>query len=326
MKKVEIFLFDGADGMDVMGPLEVFSSATETFKYQGIVNKGYEVVFSAVKPGRIKLASGLEVIAEHAIASGDKSDYLVVPGGIDVQRIIKNGVENERIVEQLGSGVSRAKCIVSICTGAFFLARLGLLNGRRCTTHWRYADRLAEHYPLVDVNADAIYVEDGNIFTSAGVTAGIDLALALVEKDYGSKVAVDVARNLVLYLRRPGNQSQFSAPIELRNKAGDMFCKLHDWMLVNIDSALNVEALADFMAMSPRHFARLFASETGITPGKYIELMRIEKARELLSATSQSVSAIASLSGFHREERMRRIFIKNLGVTPSQYRCHFGVR
>jgi transcriptional regulator GlxA family with amidase domain len=173
---------------------------------------------------------------------------------------------------------------------------------------------------------NAIYVEDGDVYTSAGVTAGIDLALALVERDYGADIAIETARNLVLYFRRPGNQSQFSTPIELRKKAGNRFQKLHDWLLANISRPeLQIDTLAEFMAMSPRHFSRCFRQQTGMTPGKYLETIRLEKARELLGATTQSIKSVAYLCGFQQEERLRRLFIKQLGITPSQYRYHFGL-
>jgi len=164
------------------------------------------------------------------------------------------------------------------------------------------------------------------MYNSAGVTAGIDLALALIERDYGAEIAVETARNLVLYFRRPGNQSQFSAPIELRRTAGNRFQKLYDWLLNNISRPeLQVDALADFMAMSPRHFSRCFHQQTGMSPGKYLEKIRLEKARELLANTTQPIKSVAHLCGFQQEERLRRLFVKQLGITPSQYRCHFGI-
>lgn len=320
MKSVEMFLYEDACGLDVMGPLEVLSHATLMLQRDGKPEQGYEVVFSAEKPGPVLLGSGISVIANQPLASKTASDYFIVPGTIDPSHITSNATLMRAIKEK----ISNSHRNVSVCTGAFILAKAGLLDNKRCTTHWVFTDQLAEQYPTTQVLPDAIYVEDGNVFTSAGITAGIDLALALVERDYGAKLATQVAQNLVLYLRRPGNQSQFSTPMELRSKAGDRFSQLHDWILENIERPLNVESLADCMAMSPRNFARLFAQETGITPGRYIELMRVEKARELLTTTSQPINQIAGISGFQREERMRRVFIKILGITPSQYRYHFS--
>jgi transcriptional regulator GlxA family with amidase domain len=321
VKSVELVLFPQANGLDITGPLEVFSVASKIVRTSK-PGEGYEVLFTGEKPGPVTLESGLSVNVEKRCGETDTADYLVIPGGSDPAGFSSD----QQRLSYLGERAKRAHRIVSICTGAFILAKLGLLNGRRCTTHWRYASTLAEQYPSIDVCENAIYIEDGNVFTSAGVTAGIDLALALVERDYGADIAIETARALVLYFRRPGNQSQFSTPIELRKKAGSRFRELHEWLLENISRPeLQVETLADFMAMSPRHFSRCFHRQTGMTPGKYLESIRLEKARELLGTTTGSIKSIAYLCGFPQEERLRRLFIKQLGITPSQYRCHFGV-
>jgi transcriptional regulator GlxA family with amidase domain len=321
VKIVELVLFPNANGLDVAGPLEVFSVSSKLLG-AGESDQGYEVLFTGEKTGSVRLESGLTVSVEQTRRANEKADYLVIPGGSDPAGFSSD----KRRLRYLGERAKRADRIVSICTGAFIVAKLGLLDGKRCTTHWRYAQTLAEQYPSAIVRENAIYVEDGNVFTSAGVTAGIDLALALVERDYGADLAIETARNLVLYFRRPGKQSQFSAPIELRKKAGDRFRQLHDWLLKNISRPeLQVESLADFMAMSPRHFSRCFHQQTGMTPGKYLEKIRLEKARELLGTTTGSIKSIAYLCGFQQEERLRRLFIKQLGITPTQYRCHFGI-
>lgn len=322
LKTVEIFLYPNADAIDVTGPLEVFSVATEMLKQSRIDESGYDVRFSALHPGKVRLGSGLEVIASSALSVSGRSDYFLIPGVMDVDPVLKD----KRLIDLLRQRIEGSCQLVSICTGAFFLAEIGILDGLRCTTHWAYADKLAECYPQVQVDAEAIYIEQGNICTSAGVTAGIDLALALVERDFGEKLAMDVARSLVLYMRRSGFQSQYSAPLQLRKKAGKMFSQLHDWISDNLEVRLNVELLASQVAMSPRHFARVFSAETGVTPGKYIELMRLERARVLLVSTALPLNAIATKSGFQREERMRRVFIKRLGITPGQYRIHFAER
>ncbi len=320
MKSVEIFLFEGANGLDVMGPLEVFATATQLLRRRGQLKQGYQLSLVAKKAGPVKLESGVSLVAEKSLSNHSAPDYFIVPGGM----LPLAPMGDDSALNKIRKKSEKAKQLVSICTGAFVLAEAGLLTNRRCTTHWAYSDQLSQQHPSLKVNTDAIYVEDGTVYTSAGVTAGIDLALALVEKDYSANLAIEVARYLVLYLRRPGSQSQFSTPMELHAKAGDTFDQLHNWVLNNIDDSLTVENLADYVAMSPRNFARLFASKTGITPGRYIELIRIEKAKELLSHTEQTVNEIASLSGFHREERMRRAFVRNLGITPTQYRCHFS--
>ncbi len=320
MKSVEFLLFPEANSLDISGPLEVFSAATRLLQAKGS-NEGYRVHFTSEKSGAVTLESGLTVYVEGPRGENESTDYLVIPGGTNPNRFSNDA----RRLKYIRSRIPRAGRIVSICTGAFLLAKLGLLDGKRCTTHWRYADELAAQYPSVRVCENAIYIEDGNVFSSAGVTAGIDLALALIERDYGAEVAIETARNLVLYFRRPGNQSQFSAPIELRRAAGNRFQKLHDWLLNNLSRpGLQIDALAEFMAMSPRHFSRSFHQQTGMTPGKYLEKVRLEKARELLASTSQPIKSVAYLCGFQQEERLRRLFVKQLGITPSQYRCHFG--
>ena len=307
MKTVEFFLYDNADGLDIMGPLEVFTIATQLFERKNISNKGYRVIFSADRAGQITLGSGLKIHAEKRVGHGQPTDIFIVPGGIGADKVC----ENRKLVDRIASKARKSKRTVSICTGAFILAECGLLNGKTCTTHWFRAEQLAKQYPETNVDMNAIYIKDGKIYTSAGITTGIDLALALLEKDYGLSISMEVARMMVLYLRRPGRQSQFSAPLELRGKAGKEFSALHDWILENIDSPLLVEDLADHVAMSPRNFARMFTDKTGVTPGKYVELIRLSKARELLESSSQTVDIIAKISGFQREERLRRVFFRN---------------
>ncbi len=319
MKTVELVIFPGANGLDVVGPLEVFSVASKMLASH---NQGYQVLFTGETTGPVQLESGLTVNVDQTCQPSSVTDYLVIPGGSAPQQFCDNPAR----LAYLAQRASKAKRIVSICTGAFMLAKLGLLKGKRCTTHWGYAQTLAQQYPDISVCENAIYVEDGNVFSSAGVTAGIDLALALVEQDFGSEVAIETARSLVLYLRRPGGQSQFSAPIELRKKAGNRFQPLYDWLQQQITQPdLQVDALAEFMAMSPRHFSRSFRQQSGMSPAKFVENIRLEKARELLGNTVHPIKAIAYLCGFQQEERMRRVFIRHLGITPSQYRCHFGL-
>lgn len=320
MKTVEFFVFDQADGLDITGPLEVFSIATELFRHKGIDNRGYQVSFSAESLKPVILGSGMSINPVHALNERSATDYFVVPGGSGVDKTIKD----KALMNLLAKRALNSKYVVSVCTGAFLLAEAGLLSSRTCTTHWIKVDELASQYPDTEVKNDSIFVQDGHIYTSAGITAGIDLALALVERDYGQELAMEISRMMVLYLRRPGSQSQFSAPVELRQSAGKEFSMLHDWILENIDQPLLVEDMAEKVAMSPRNFSRAFKAKTRMTPAKYVELVRLTKVRELLESTSQSVESIANLSGFLREERLRRAFVKLYGVTPSQYRHHFN--
>ncbi len=320
MKCIEFFLYPNALGLDIVGPLDVFTAATELLRQKGKGSKGYSAVFSAEKPGLIELNSGLKLYAEIAVGEGKSTDIFLVPGGLGVDQV----TQNSDLIRRIKSKAKKAKKIVSVCGGTFILAACGFLKGKKATTHWGNADDLTRLYPDINVVPDAIYIRDGKISTSAGVTAGIDLALAIVEEDLGASLAMEVARILVVYLRRSGGQSQFSMPMELRSKAGSKFTRLHDWMLLNLDQPLSVEFMAEQVAMSPRNFSRLFTKQTGITPGKYVETMRLDKARELLEFSDTPVSEVAEVSGFLKEEKLRRAFIRQLGITPSQYRIHFN--
>ncbi|MCP3927230.1 MAG: GlxA family transcriptional regulator [Desulfobacterales bacterium] len=315
---IEFFIYPDAVGLDIIGPLDVFTVATEILNRED-KGKGYKSVFSGEKRGLVKLNSGLTLYADIVINKSASPDIIVIPGGFGTEAVI----ENQKLLKSIKSQANKARQIVSICTGSFILAACGLLKGKKATTHWLAVDSFSKSFPDTDLNADAIYIRDGRIYTSAGVTAGIDLALSIVEEHHGTDVAMEVARILVLYFRRPGGQSQFSTPMELRAKAGKQFKKLHDWILENIKEQLSVESLADHVAMSPRNFSRLFTKETGITPGKYVELMRLNRARELLELSDVPIKLVAEHTGFLREERLRRVFVRQLGITPAQYQIHF---
>jgi transcriptional regulator GlxA family with amidase domain len=318
-RRIEYFLYPGATGLDIMGPLEVFSTATHLLEQRKEGHKGYTAVFSAAQPGPVRMNSGLHLHADLSVDAGAPPDVILLPGGISAEQVI----QNKELIARIRKKASLAKQIVSVCNGAFILAACGFLKGKKATTHWRTANKLAQSFPDTHVLADAIYVRDGKVLTSAGVTAGIDLALAIVEEHHGPSLAMEAARMLVLYLRRPGGQSQFSAPMELRFKAGKQFSAMHDWILKNMDRKITVESLACRVAMSPRNFSRVLAQTTGLTPGKYVESMRLSRARELLESSDNSIAEIAEACGFVRDERLRRAFIRSFGITPSQYRIHF---
>ena len=254
---IEYFLYPGATGLDIIGPLDVFSTATLILKLQKKKHKGYKAVFSAEQPGLVRLNSGLCLHADLAIDEGEDPDIILFPGGLNTEQV----TQNKELVERIRLKAKKAKQMVSVCGGAFILAACGFLKGKKATTHWRAANSLAEAFPDIDVCADAIYLCDGNVLTSAGVTAGIDMALSMVEEHHGASIAIEVARMLVLYLRRPGGQSQFSAPMELRAKAGKQFSELHDWILKNLTQSITVELLADRVGMSPRNFCRIFTKK-----------------------------------------------------------------
>jgi transcriptional regulator GlxA family with amidase domain len=221
------------------------------------------------------------------------------------------------------SAARRSRRVASVCTGAFVLAQAGLLDGRRATTHWEWCDVLAGLYPAVAVERDAIFVVDGSLYTSAGVTAGMDLALALVEEDLGPKVARDVAQQLVIFLRRPGGQSQFSSQLAALPAERAPLRELQAWIPANAGADLSVTALAERAAMSPRNFARAFRRETGMTPAAYVESVRVEQARIALEGSQAPVETIAARCGFGTVETMRRAFHRRLGVGPAAYRSRF---
>ncbi|WP_394699849.1 GlxA family transcriptional regulator [uncultured Pseudodesulfovibrio sp.] len=315
---MEFYFYPGMVALDVAGPLDVFQAADELLARNGRRADGYELRFAANEPGPIATSSGLCLLAEVYPGLLDV-DTLLVPGGLAAEKASRDAAH----VLDVQASALRARRVASVCSGAFLLAAAGLLDERRATTHWAVADRLAELYPEVRLDADAIYVQDGPIATSAGVTAGIDLALAMVEDDYGPALAIEVARLLLLYRRRPGNQSQFSAALALQAKAGERFKPLIDWVEGHLDQNLTVDRLAEEAHMSSRTFARIFPSETGMSPGRFIEQMRIDRARELLESGAEGLDQIALESGFGREERLRRAFQRRLGISPAQYRAHF---
>jgi transcriptional regulator GlxA family with amidase domain len=246
-------------------------------------------------------------------------DTLIVAGG----DAIEQDEINPDAVDWLKKTAARTRRVGSVCTGAMLLARAGLLDGRRATTHWDWCEVLVRRAPRAHVDPNPIFVRDENVYTSAGVTAGMDLALALVEEDHGSNLALQVARNLVLYLRRPGGQSQFSAALSLQLTDRKPLRDLEPWVLDNLNKPLTVPALAQRVAMSPRNFARVFTKEMKTTPAKFIERLRVEAARRRLEESQNSIEAIASECGFGNVNSMRNVFQRALRIPPGQYRRHF---
>jgi transcriptional regulator GlxA family with amidase domain len=315
-RRVVLVGFDDVQSLDLIGPNEVFAVAAR------LSEGAYST--EIVAPGRsIRSWSGVRIEADKTIAGcRGPIDTLVVAGGEGVRA----AQEDERLIAWLRRTAPRTRRVASVCTGAFLLARAGLLNGREATTHWSECRDLARLYPDVRVQSDPIFVRSGNVYTSAGVTAGIDLALALVEEDLGPKVARDVARWLVLFLRRPGGQSQFSAALAGQRAEREPLRELQGWMLDHLDEDLSVPALAVRAYMSPRNFARAFKREVGMTPAAYVETLRVERARVLLETAGENVEQVALRCGFGTVETMRRVFRRRLGVSPGDYRERFHRR
>ena len=318
-RRVGILVYDGVQSLDVTGPLEVFTGAGAVLRRRDAsLRPPYRVEILAARAGVITTSSGLRLHAQRTYARARGLDTLVVAGG-DVRAVLSDRALLRWLVATAG-GVRR---LASVCSGAFLLAEAGLLDGRRATTHWRSAARLARTYPRVAVDPDAIFVRDGHLYTSAGVTAGIDLALAMVEEDLGHATALDVARQLVVFLKRPGGQSQFSSHLAAQATPPGPLRDLPEWIVANLAADLSVERLAERAAMSPRNFARVFRRETGATPAKYVERARLDAARRCLEDAALGLEEVASRCGFGSAEQMRRTFLRHLRVVPIDYRRRF---
>ena len=269
----------------------------------------------------LRTSSGLELVPHRRLRPVPaRLDTLVVPGGTGTRAALAD----RQLLAALGQAAGRARRVAAVCTGAFLLAEAGLLDGRRATTHWAACAELARRYPAVDVQPEPIFLRDGRVFTSAGVTAGLDLTLALVESDLGREVALTVARGLVLFLRRPGSQAQFSAQLSAQLAAHDWLRELQQWIAEHPDADLTVPALARRASLSPRHLARRFQRETGVTPARYVEQVRLESARRRLEESPDPVEQVALQCGFGTPETMRRVFLRRLGVGPGEYRRRFA--
>ncbi|MEV6177510.1 GlxA family transcriptional regulator [Streptomyces sp. NPDC052015] len=310
-RTVLVVLFDGVQSLDVTGPVEVFAGAEQ------LVPGTYRIGTASLDGAPVRTSSGLTLVPDGTLAGAPGPHTLLVPGGRGTRR------PDPRLTGWLRENGPRAERLVSVCTGAILLAEAGLLDGRRVTTHWAYCDTLARDHPAVEVDADPVYVRDGHVSTSAGVTSGIDLALALVEEDLGREVALTVARHLVVFLRRPGNQAQFSAQLAAQTAQREPLREVQQWITEHPADDLTVEALAARARLSPRHFARAFRAETGTTPGRYVDRVRLEHARRLLEDTGDGVEEISRASGYGTPEAMRRAFVRALGTAPAEYRRRF---
>jgi transcriptional regulator GlxA family with amidase domain len=314
--KIAVFAYDGVELLDVVGPLETFATASSLASGEA----PYAVEIIAEEKGMIRSSSGLIIEATHALHSISDVDTLLIAGGAAVEAVCSQPGVIESIVKHARS----IRRIGSVCTGALLLAKAGLLDGRRTATHWNWCNRLAQLHPTVRVEKDPIFICDGNVWTSAGVTAGIDLALAMIEEDHGPKLALRVAQELVMFRKRPGGQSQFSIDLAAQSTRDDKMRRVQESMLENPAANLSVEALAEQVQMSPRNFARVFKRETGHSPAEFAELARLAKARTCLESTIASIEEIAATCGFRSADVMRRVFLRHLDVTPTEYRERFG--
>jgi transcriptional regulator GlxA family with amidase domain len=318
MRTVLMVLFDQVQSLDVTGPLEVFTGANAWRASRGEA-PAYGIRTASLGARPVRTSSGLRVTPDGDLRelTAPRPGLLIVPGGEGSRQ------PAPELVGWLRRHAPRAERLVSVCTGAFLLAEAGLLAGRRVTTHWAYCGALAARYPDVSVEPDPIFVRDGHVATSAGVTAGIDLALALVEDDLGREAALGIARHLVVFLRRPGNQAQFSAQLAGQLASREPLRDMQRWIAEHPAADLSVEALARAASLSPRQFARAFAAEVGMPPGRYVDQARLEAARRRLEDTADGVEQTARSCGYGTPEAMRRAFVRALGVSPGEYRRRF---
>ena len=313
---VEILAFPQVQILDVAGPLQVFATANERL---GLALPPYAPRVVAPGGETVSASAGLGLATLPLPETEAPIDTFIVAGGPGVTA----ASGDPALVAWVAARADRARRVASVCTGAFLLAATGRLDGRRAATHWAHCDRLAALHPRVRVEADPIFVRDGAIWTSAGVTAGIDLALALVEEDLGREAALAIARHLVMFLKRPGGQAQFSAALALQG-GEDRFAALHEWVGANLGHDLSLPALAAQAGMSERSLSRRYREATGMTPAKGVERLRLEAARRALGETRAPVKRIARECGFGTEETMRRVFLRHVCATPQDYRARFG--
>lgn len=317
---IVLFAYDGCQSLDVSGPLEVFNAAN---LYGGAGARRYRIVIASRAGGTVRANSGLQIAATTAIAELPRriDTVLLVGGDEDGLREI---VDDNTTMQWVRATGQRTRRFGSVCTGAFLLGAAGLLDGRRATTHWYSCAALATMFPAARVIPNAIYVEDGGLYTSAGITAAMDLALALVEDDLGQRAALAVARQLVLFLRRPGGQSQFSAMLAAQARSSHRLRDLLAWIIEHPAADLSLAALADRASMSERNFTRRFRTDTGMTPAEFIESARLDHARSLLEETDWAMKKLARQAGFGSVDALQRAFLRRLDTTPREYRKRFA--
>jgi transcriptional regulator GlxA family with amidase domain len=320
-KRIGFLVFPGMQALDLAGPMDAFA-ATVIEDGEGRSERCYETVTIGLDAKIVAAESGLQIKPQYTLRTAPRLDTLVIPGGTGM-RSANTGAD---IAAWIGSRARKLRRIAAVCTGVYGLAPTGLLDGRRVTTHWHHAQDLAQRFPALKVDADPLFVKDGAFYTSAGITAGIDLSLALIEEDFGPSVALSVARELVVYLKRPGGQAQFSEPLQFQTQSTDRIADIASWIVANLQKDLSVEKLAARARLCPRQFTRRFKHAFGTTPAAFIESARIDEARHRLAGYRGSVERVASSVGFRSDDVFRRTFERRLGITPSAYRTRFGAQ
>lgn len=320
-KRIGIVIFDRCQIIDATGPAAVFGSANEIHQANGVSGPLYDLRMIARRPGPVRTSTGVSLFADSALKDAvPPFDTLICAGGKGSLKF----TEDADAIDDIRRLTKSARRVVSVCTGAYILAVAGRLDGRRAVTHWAHCRNLADRFPKVRVDPDPIFIKDGNIYTSAGVTAGMDLALALLEEDHGKALALEVAREMVMFMKRPGSQAQFSRQLSAQMAPRGNIRDVQIWLLDRLAEDISVETMAEQAAMSLRTFNRHFKKATGRTPAGFVQEARIEAARNLLEDSDLPVKLIARQCGFGDEERMRRAFHRTLGVSPQDYRMRFA--
>jgi transcriptional regulator GlxA family with amidase domain len=313
LRRIGFVGFKDALALDIVGPMEVFSLASAIEPGR---TPRYRCVLIGLNRRPFVTESGLVIRPDFALADSPALDTLVIPGGAG----LRDRATSARIVDWLRASAPRARRVASVCTGIYALAPTGLLDGRRVTTHWRFAEDLARRFPKLAVDANAIFIRDGPYYTSAGVTAGLDLALALVEEDHGARLAIRVAREIVVHHKRAGGQEQYSEPLRFQVEHQDRLGEVASWLSANLSDDLSVEHLAQRACLSPRHFSRRFKQTFLTTPADFVEKARLDEARKRLAAAGRTLSQVADSVGFDSADAFRRAFTRRFGVTPGAYR------
>jgi transcriptional regulator GlxA family with amidase domain len=312
-RRIGFVCFDGVTLLDLTGPAEVLGTANAN--YAG----AYEILMLSSTMEPVTSDVGLKLLPDAKLHDAPPLDTIVIPGGA--------GLRNLQIATPIITWLQkrrRTRRIASVCTGIYAVAASGLLDGRCATTHWRFAADVGRRFPTIHLKSNSIYLQDGNIFTSAGVTAGIDLALAFVERDLGGRVALSVARELVVYLKRSGGQMQFSEPLRFQMRATDRFADLATFIVANLDEDLSVEVLAKRAGLGVRHFSRRFTAVFNVAPATCVEQMRLDESRKRLVASRRTVDSVAASVGYANADSFRRAFVRRFGIAPSLYRQRFS--
>jgi len=320
-KRVGFLIYPAMQALDLAGPMDAFDAATVA-DAKGRSHPGYELVTIGLEAQAMPAESGLLLQPQFTLATAPSLDTLLIPGG----RGMREPRTAARVAAWIRSLPRPPRRTAAVCTGVYGLAETGLLDGRRATTHWKYAQDLALRYPALKVDAGAIFLKDGPYYTSAGITAGIDLSLALIEEDYGLAVALGVARELVVYLKRSGGQEQYSEPLQFQTQSTDRVADVAAWIMTNLQQDLSVERLAAKARLGSRHFSRRFQHAFGTTPAAFVETARLEEARRRPAGEHRTIERVALSVGFRSDDVFRRTFERRFGISPGIYRSRFGTR